>query len=655
MAGFTVAALIGVAGRLWRVRRVAVAQALVAVAAELVDADSEEAVGIARVHGQERLRRYRRGLTSAEVSTMDTLARSATRRVASTARIRSKEGTLDALVEQASDVIIIVDASDRIHYASPSARSLFGTPVLADVALLDLIHPRDRRLAQYLLRHARRAGSAATQGGRADLTTLGVNGHTAEVEATCRDLRSDENVGGIVVTLRDVTGQRRLERELTEQASRDSLTGLPNRLWFAERVSQSLVAQVGMTGVLLLDLDQFRAINESLGRSAGDSVLMEIGRRLQGAAGPGNVVARIDSDEFAVLVSGARSDRQVTDVAARVLAAMRRPLTVDGHLLSCLASIGVATAIEASAEEELLRHADLALAAAKAGGRDRWHRYTSSMVDAVGIRRDLRSQLMQALDTGTLIVEYQPIVDLATSRPAGFEALVRFPHPIRGTLSPVEFIDIAEESGLIVPIDRQNLRTGRIYRHRRGRGRTRDGALKQSTGMKSIHDRPAAVASRRQAGHWEGDLIIGAGQRSAMATLVERKFRTTVLVPVARNHSAKIVADALIAAFGKLPIQLRRTLTWDQGNEMFQHQRIEQATGLKIYFADPHSPWQRGSNENINGLLRQYFPKGTDLNAWTAGQLNYVAAELNDRPRLCLADQTPNQAMQRWARQQTRR
>ena len=88
-------------------------------------------------------------------------------------------------------------------------------------------------------------------------------------------------------------------------------------------------------------------------------------------------------------------------------------------------------------------------------------------------------------------------------------------------------------------------------------------------------------------------------------------------------------------------------MTWDQGNEMFQHQRIEQATGLTIYFADPHSPWQRGSNENINGLLRQYFPKGTDLNAWTADQLNYGAAELNDRPRRCLADKTPNEAMQR--------
>jgi transposase, IS30 family len=209
--------------------------------------------------------------------------------------------------------------------------------------------------------------------------------------------------------------------------------------------------------------------------------------------------------------------------------------------------------------------------------------------------------------------------------------------------------------GLVVPVNRQRLRTGRSYRHRRGRGRSRDGALKQSTNMKSIHQRPAAVELRQQAGHWEGDLLIGAAQRSAIATLVERKFRTTILVPVPRDHSARSVGDALIRAFSALPIELRRTLTWDQGNEMFHHQRIEQQTGLQIYFADPHSPWQRGTNENVNGLLRQYFPKGTDLNIWTAAQLDNVAAELNDRPRRCLGDRTPNETMQRWIRQRTRR
>jgi transposase, IS30 family len=219
----------------------------------------------------------------------------------------------------------------------------------------------------------------------------------------------------------------------------------------------------------------------------------------------------------------------------------------------------------------------------------------------------------------------------------------------------VETIYQAVYCGLIVPVDRANLRTGRIYRHRRGRGRSREGALKQSTTMKSIWDRPAAVESRRETGHWQGDLIVGAGQQSAIATLVERKTRLTVMVGLPRGHSAQSVGDALITTFTALPVGLRRTLTWDQGNEMFHHARIEQATGLKIYFAEPHSPWQRGSNENTNGLLRQYLPKGTDLAVWTTDQLEEIAAELNDRPRHCLNDNTPRQMMRRWERQSTTR
>jgi IS30 family transposase len=206
--------------------------------------------------------------------------------------------------------------------------------------------------------------------------------------------------------------------------------------------------------------------------------------------------------------------------------------------------------------------------------------------------------------------------------------------------------------GLIVPAAAASLRTGRTYRHRRGRGRSRDGALKQSTNMKSIHERPVAVASRRQAGHWEGDLIVGAGHHSAVATLVERKMRLTLLVGLRDNHSAQAVGDALIATFAQLPVGMRRTLTWDQGNEMFHHQRIENATGLNVYFADPHSPWQRGSNENANGLVRQYLPKGTDLSVWTDEDLTRIADELNDRPRECLNDRSPNQLMRRWQGQQ---
>ena len=156
------------------------------------------------------------------------------------------------------------------------------------------------------------------------------------------------------------------------------------------------------------------------------------------------------------------------------------------------------------------------------------------------------------------------------------------------------------------------------------------------------------VETRSRVGHWEGDLIIGAGHRSAVATLVERKYRLTLLVPIRGGHTAQNVGDALIATYSKLPPSLRHTLTWDQGNEMFHHERIEAEAGIAIYFADPHSPWQRGSNENGNGLLRQYFPKGIDFDTVTHDDIRLVAAELNDRPRLCLGDHSPSQLMARW-------
>lgn len=173
--------------------------------------------------------------------------------------------------------------------------------------------------------------------------------------------------------------------------------------------------------------------------------------------------------------------------------------------------------------------------------------------------------------------------------------------------------------------------------------------MNQLTAMRSIKERPLRVESRTQVGHWEGDLIIGGGgQRSAIATLVERRTRFAMLVPLPDGHSAPAVARALIDVFTGLPRPLRRTLTWDQGNEMFRHPSIEESTGLKIYFADPHSPWQRGSNENVNGLVRQYLPKGIDLNAVSPHHVQNIADLLNTRPRLVLADRTPAQLMRRW-------
>jgi len=186
------------------------------------------------------------------------------------------------------------------------------------------------------------------------------------------------------------------------------------------------------------------------------------------------------------------------------------------------------------------------------------------------------------------------------------------------------------------------LRTGRA--RRRPQGLTVMNGQGKIRGMVSISDRPAEAADRAVPGHWEGDIMFGAGY-SAIATLVERTSRFAMLVALPRGHGAESVADALSGAVTTLPHQLRRSLTWDQGKEMAQHARFSVATGVPVYFCDPHSPWQRGSNENTNGLLRQYFPRRTDFKAVTQSDLDEVAAELNDRPRQTLKWKSPCQAL----------
>jgi transposase, IS30 family len=189
------------------------------------------------------------------------------------------------------------------------------------------------------------------------------------------------------------------------------------------------------------------------------------------------------------------------------------------------------------------------------------------------------------------------------------------------------------------------LRTGRALRRPRRQAAARRARTGPVPAMVNISERPAAAADRAVPGHWEGDLILGTGNRSAIGTLVERSTRYCLLLHLPASHSAEAVRDEMITTIQALPAALRRSLTWDQGSEMAAHAQITLATDLDIYFCDPHSPWQRGSNENTNGLLRQYFPKHTSLARHTRAHLNAVAAELNDRPRKTLGWRSPAQAL----------
>ena len=188
------------------------------------------------------------------------------------------------------------------------------------------------------------------------------------------------------------------------------------------------------------------------------------------------------------------------------------------------------------------------------------------------------------------------------------------------------------------------LRTGRTRRKTQGRNVTGHGKIRD---MVNISERPAEAEDRAIPGHWEGDLIIGAGQQSAIGTLVERTTGFVVLLHLPGDRTAATLAAAMSIKIPEIPEILRRSLTWDQGSEMALHTKITEATGLPIYFCDPHSPWQRGTNENTNGLLRQYFPKGTDLSFYGPGWLDQVAAELNARPRKRLDWRTPAEELDR--------
>ncbi len=377
-------------------------------------------------------------------------------RIALTAEInqRNSEAYFRTLVQNAADMILIVDDDDLVHYASPSAEVFFGPGGLAGSPLFDMVHP-DQRASLNETVDEIRSGARGARAESSDWLVCRHEGSWLQAEITFQDLRDEPTVRGLVLTLRDVTENRQLEHDLAHQAFHDSLTGLANRVLFTDRVEHALTRanrNGGLVGVLFIDLDDFKVINDTQGHRIGDELLIAVAQRLTSIMRPHDTTARLGGDEFAALIEDATHSAEFEEIAERIVARFGEPFVIDGELINAHASVGIAITTDAATAEDLLRQADLALYMAKGAGKSQWRRYQTTLHTAVVERLELRSALDQAVSEGSFVLHYQPIVEIATGALAGFEALIRWPHPTRGLVPPGQFIEVAEESGLIVPI-----------------------------------------------------------------------------------------------------------------------------------------------------------------------------------------------------------
>jgi diguanylate cyclase (GGDEF)-like protein/PAS domain S-box-containing protein len=375
-------------------------------------------------------------------------------------RLVRAEAYFRALVNSADDVTVVLDRDGAVSWVSGAARAQLGwsQQELTGRVLADLLHEDERDLVDRVAT-ALAAGTSGVLPATVRLCSRAGSWRDIEVSGGTRAGVPGTGVrDGLVLHLRDVTAHRSDQRELERLAYTDFLTGLPNRARFVAdlQAARTRVAAGGPACVLLLDLDGFKTVNDVAGHDAGDRLLQEVARTLSGSARDGDLVARLGGDEFALLVPGTVAE--VTPLAERLVGLLDRPFRAPGEgpgpVFAVSGSAGVA---EVPADEDAavaVSRADLALRAAKAAGKNRVRTWAGDLDDAMGRRARLARDLPAAIEDGQLRVHYQPVVGVDQRRVVGLEALVRWEHPLLGTVPPDEFIGLAEEDGLIVPLER---------------------------------------------------------------------------------------------------------------------------------------------------------------------------------------------------------
>jgi diguanylate cyclase (GGDEF)-like protein/PAS domain S-box-containing protein len=374
------------------------------------------------------------------------------------AGVRLSEARFRSLVQHSSDLISVIGQDGRVVYASPSIEQLLGSSeTLVGMSIAEMVHPEDIAAVEALF--AEQGVDAGSQ--TVEWRMRHTSGEWRTFENIARRGQGSMN-GTLIINSRDVTERIRLEGALRHQANHDPLTGLGNRILLVDGL-QRAVARTrrngGATALLLLDLDDFKGVNDSLGHAAGDQLLIAIAERLRSAVRADSLVARIGGDEFAIVVEDLDVPARARDVAARVQGSLSEPIALGDRLVPASASIGIATSMDGTPDVAmLLRQADIAMYAAKRRGRGEYETFQPTMHDAALERLELETDLRRAVAAGEFVPHYQAILDLRHGTIVGFEALVRWAHPTKGLLSPAAFLPLAEQTGLIAEIGGRVLR-----------------------------------------------------------------------------------------------------------------------------------------------------------------------------------------------------
>ncbi len=360
----------------------------------------------------------------------------------------------ETLLGASNDVILVI--ADGVIVRQVPEHSALGYDA-ADVVgrrYVDLLHPDDREAVTAAVLEMLESQSSTAL---IEARFRHPSGHFVPLEFSCRNLIDDPEIGGFVVNARDITERRELEAQLEHRAFHDGLTGLANRALLLERLDRlgrSLGRRPRAHGMLYIDLDDFKTINDSLGHAVGDAVLVEVADRLRREIRTDDTAARLGGDEFAVLLDDLAQPADSARIASRILDSLHQPIEVDGRCLTLAASIGVALDDDGASTDELLRNADIAMYMAKRGGKGRFEVFEPTMRVTILDRLRLEAEIAEALPLGQLVLHYQPVVTLDDGHVVGVEALLRWDHPERGQIPPLDFIPIAEVSGDIIPIGR---------------------------------------------------------------------------------------------------------------------------------------------------------------------------------------------------------